>query len=153
MEHERVGAELGCGVDGGPEQEEDGVQEVVPLSLFLRHHLHHSFLQQRSRTVVQRVELKLLQRRNLLKQVPLVSQQPRYLQTTPDLSTSSRSDALASTPRLTSSQKSRFWAQTTVLGAPNLDTSSSSVQKTNWSVRRITGQHSTSDVQWIVLHL
>lgn len=120
VEHERIRAELGCGVDGGPEEEEDGVQEVVPVRLFLRHHLHHCLLHQRPRAVVQRVELRLVQRRNLLDQVPPVPQQPGYLQIPAELSQGPSIGAHALTAQLTSSQKSTFWAQTIVLGAPNL---------------------------------
>lgn len=73
--HERIRGELGGRVGRGPEEEEHRVQKVVPVALLLRHHLHHGLLQQRRRAVVQRVELRLIQRRHPLHQAPLLKQQ------------------------------------------------------------------------------
>lgn len=72
---ERIRGELGGRVGRGPEEEEHRVQKVVPVALLLHHHLHHGLLQQRRRAVVQRVELRLIQRRHPLHQAPLLTQQ------------------------------------------------------------------------------
>jgi len=78
VEHEGVGGELGGGVYGHAEEEGDGVQEVVPLSLLVPNHLGDGVVQQAARRVVQRVEL-LRQRAHLLGEVPPVSKQLRHL--------------------------------------------------------------------------
>ena len=78
VEHEGEGGELGGGVDGGAEQEGDGVQEVLPLRLPLRHHAGDGVVQQPPRGVVQRVQL-LGQWAHLLGEVPALTQQRRHL--------------------------------------------------------------------------